>query len=81
MGQGELGGQSPRPTRVAEYSVDLRMWAGSYQALALEAQPQGYRLWKSKARGYLRGKFPQIGQLLGWAEKQLEPVGAGSQQT
>eukprot|EP00969_Alexandrium_andersonii_P061081 2692256-Alexandrium_andersonii.AAC.1 len=57
------------------------MWADSYQALDLEAQPQGYRLWKSKSRGDLLGKFPQVGRLLDWAEKQLEPIGAGSQQT
>eukprot|EP00969_Alexandrium_andersonii_P213105 9410866-Alexandrium_andersonii.AAC.1 len=57
------------------------MRADSYQALDLEAQPQGYRLWKSKAQGYLLGKFPQIGRLLDWAEKQLEPIWAGSQQT
>eukprot|EP00969_Alexandrium_andersonii_P138621 6130412-Alexandrium_andersonii.AAC.1 len=57
------------------------MWADSYQALDLEAQPQGYRLWKSKAWGYLLGKVRQVGRLLDWAEKQLEPTGAGSQQT
>eukprot|EP00969_Alexandrium_andersonii_P212209 9371362-Alexandrium_andersonii.AAC.1 len=39
------------------------------------------RLWKSKAWGYLLGKFPQVDRLLDWAEKQLEPIGAGSQQT
>eukprot|EP00969_Alexandrium_andersonii_P372084 15480965-Alexandrium_andersonii.AAC.1 len=57
------------------------MRANFYQPLDLEAQPQGYRLWKSKARGSLLGKFPQVGQLLDWAEKQLEPIGAPSQQS
>eukprot|EP00969_Alexandrium_andersonii_P351875 15436424-Alexandrium_andersonii.AAC.1 len=57
------------------------MWADANQALDLEAQPQGYRLWKSKARSYLLGKFPQVGRLFDWAEKQLEPIGAGSQQS
>eukprot|EP00969_Alexandrium_andersonii_P061116 2693541-Alexandrium_andersonii.AAC.1 len=57
------------------------MWADAYQPLDLEAQPQGYRLWKSKARGYLLGKFPPVGRLLDWAEKQLEPIGAGGQQS
>eukprot|EP00969_Alexandrium_andersonii_P262380 11599800-Alexandrium_andersonii.AAC.1 len=57
------------------------MWADTYQVLDLEAHPQGYRLWKSTARGYLLGKFPQVGRLLDWAEKQLEPTGAGSQQS
>eukprot|EP00969_Alexandrium_andersonii_P008604 375529-Alexandrium_andersonii.AAC.1 len=50
------------------------MWPDTYAVLDLEAQPQGYRLWKSKARGYLLGKFPQIGRVLGWAEKQLGPI-------
>eukprot|EP00969_Alexandrium_andersonii_P259112 11456727-Alexandrium_andersonii.AAC.1 len=50
------------------------MWSGTCAVLGLEAQPQGNRLWKSKARGYLPGKFPQIGRALDWAEKQLEPV-------
>eukprot|EP00969_Alexandrium_andersonii_P222089 9809641-Alexandrium_andersonii.AAC.1 len=45
-----------------------------YAVLDLEAQPQGHRLWKSKARGYLLGKFPQVGRVLAWAEKQLEPI-------
>eukprot|EP00969_Alexandrium_andersonii_P111777 4936811-Alexandrium_andersonii.AAC.1 len=57
------------------------MWADAYQLLDLEAQPQGYRLWKPKARGYLLDKFPQVGKLLDWAEKQLEPIGTGSQQS
>eukprot|EP00969_Alexandrium_andersonii_P222556 9829785-Alexandrium_andersonii.AAC.1 len=26
------------------------------------------------ARGYLLGKFPQVGCSLGWSEKQLEPI-------
>eukprot|EP00969_Alexandrium_andersonii_P226059 9982898-Alexandrium_andersonii.AAC.1 len=55
------------------------MWVDAYQALDLEAQPQGYRLCKSQARGHLLGKFPQVGRLLDWAEKQLEPIGGGSQ--
>eukprot|EP00969_Alexandrium_andersonii_P116916 5169518-Alexandrium_andersonii.AAC.1 len=50
------------------------MWSDTYAVPGLEAQPQGYHLWKSKARGYLLGKFPQIGRVLGWAEKQLEPI-------
>eukprot|EP00969_Alexandrium_andersonii_P246762 10905496-Alexandrium_andersonii.AAC.1 len=57
------------------------MWADAHQSLDLEARPQGYRLWKSKARGYLLGRFPQVGRLLDWAEKQFEPIGAGSQQS
>eukprot|EP00969_Alexandrium_andersonii_P291773 12895391-Alexandrium_andersonii.AAC.1 len=57
------------------------MWADAYQALDLRAQPQSYRLWKSKAQGYLLGKLPQVGRLLDWAEKQLAPVGAGGQQS
>eukprot|EP00969_Alexandrium_andersonii_P155272 6864849-Alexandrium_andersonii.AAC.1 len=35
------------------------MWPDTYAALDLEAQPQGYRRWKSKARGYLMGSFPR----------------------
>eukprot|EP00969_Alexandrium_andersonii_P115518 5108032-Alexandrium_andersonii.AAC.1 len=54
-----------------EYPSDLRMWADSYHPWDLEAQPQGYRLWKSKGRGYLLGKFSQVSKLLDWAEKQL----------
>eukprot|EP00969_Alexandrium_andersonii_P238770 10540077-Alexandrium_andersonii.AAC.1 len=50
------------------------MWSDTYAVLDLEAQPQDYRLWKSKARGYLTGKFPQIGRVLDWAKKQLEPI-------
>eukprot|EP00969_Alexandrium_andersonii_P285563 12625131-Alexandrium_andersonii.AAC.1 len=50
------------------------MRSDTYAALDLEAQPQGYRLWKPKARGYLMGKFPQVGRILDWAEKQLEPI-------
>eukprot|EP00969_Alexandrium_andersonii_P233745 10319985-Alexandrium_andersonii.AAC.1 len=57
------------------------MWADAYQPLDLEAQPQGYRLRKSKARGYLLGQFPQARKLLDWVEKQLEPIGAVSQQS
>eukprot|EP00969_Alexandrium_andersonii_P204848 9052994-Alexandrium_andersonii.AAC.1 len=55
------------------------MWSDSYSALDLEAQPQGYRLWKPKARGYMLGKFPQVGRALDWAEKQLEPISEGKQ--
>eukprot|EP00969_Alexandrium_andersonii_P177992 7870873-Alexandrium_andersonii.AAC.1 len=33
------------------------------------------------ARGYLLGKFPLVGKLLDWAEKQLEPIEALSQQS
>eukprot|EP00969_Alexandrium_andersonii_P051984 2283098-Alexandrium_andersonii.AAC.1 len=36
---------------------------------------RGTAYGKSKARGYLLGKFPQVGRALGWAEKQLEPIG------
>eukprot|EP00969_Alexandrium_andersonii_P111638 4930667-Alexandrium_andersonii.AAC.1 len=50
------------------------MWSDTYAALDLETQPQGYRLWKPKARGYLLGKFPQVGRALDWTEKQLEPI-------
>eukprot|EP00969_Alexandrium_andersonii_P296770 13113878-Alexandrium_andersonii.AAC.1 len=50
------------------------MRSDTYAVLDLEAQPQGYRLWKSRARGYLLGKFPQIGRVLDWAELQLEPI-------
>eukprot|EP00969_Alexandrium_andersonii_P091348 4032363-Alexandrium_andersonii.AAC.1 len=50
------------------------MRSDTYAVLDLAAQPQGYRLWKPKARGKLLGKFPQVGRLLGWAEKQLEPI-------
>eukprot|EP00969_Alexandrium_andersonii_P181128 8003589-Alexandrium_andersonii.AAC.1 len=50
------------------------MWSDTYAVLDLEAQPQGCRLWKSKARGSLLGKFPRIGSVLDWAEKQLEPI-------
>eukprot|EP00969_Alexandrium_andersonii_P317763 14036821-Alexandrium_andersonii.AAC.1 len=50
------------------------MWPDSYAVLDLEAQPQGYRRWKSKARACLTGRFPQIGRVLDWAEKQLEPI-------
>eukprot|EP00969_Alexandrium_andersonii_P103381 4561796-Alexandrium_andersonii.AAC.1 len=55
------------------------MRSGTYAALGLEAQPQGYRLWKPKARGYLLEKFPQVGRALDWAEKKLEPI-SGSKQ-
>eukprot|EP00969_Alexandrium_andersonii_P252996 11181923-Alexandrium_andersonii.AAC.1 len=55
------------------------MWSDAYAALGLEAQPQGYRLWKSKARGFLLGKFPQVGRALDWAEKQLEPIAESKQ--
>eukprot|EP00969_Alexandrium_andersonii_P338443 14957364-Alexandrium_andersonii.AAC.1 len=55
------------------------MWSDTYAALDLEAQPQGYCLWKSKACGYLLGKFPQVGRVLDWAEKQLEPINESKQ--
>eukprot|EP00969_Alexandrium_andersonii_P045054 1978787-Alexandrium_andersonii.AAC.1 len=55
------------------------MWSDTYAALDPEAQPQGYRLWKSKARGYLLWKFPQVGRALDWAEKQLEPISESRQ--
>eukprot|EP00969_Alexandrium_andersonii_P098641 4353292-Alexandrium_andersonii.AAC.1 len=32
-------------------------------------------------RGHLLGKILQVDRLLDWAEKQLEPIGAGSQQS
>eukprot|EP00969_Alexandrium_andersonii_P202633 8953741-Alexandrium_andersonii.AAC.1 len=56
------------------------MWADAYRPLDLEARPWDYRFWKPKARGYLLGKFPQVGKLLDWAEKQLGRIGALSQQ-
>eukprot|EP00969_Alexandrium_andersonii_P020754 906675-Alexandrium_andersonii.AAC.1 len=52
------------------------MWSDTCAVLDFEAQPDGYRLWKSKARGYQSGKFPQVGRALDWAEKQLEPISA-----
>eukprot|EP00969_Alexandrium_andersonii_P213239 9416374-Alexandrium_andersonii.AAC.1 len=55
------------------------MWSDTYAALDLEAQPRGCRLWKSKARGYLLGKLPQVGRALDWAEKQLEPTSESKQ--
>eukprot|EP00969_Alexandrium_andersonii_P012106 527792-Alexandrium_andersonii.AAC.1 len=55
------------------------MWSDTYAALDLEAQPQGCRLWKSKARGYFLGKFPQVGRALDWAEKQHEPISESKQ--
>eukprot|EP00969_Alexandrium_andersonii_P238264 10516374-Alexandrium_andersonii.AAC.1 len=55
------------------------MWSDTCSALDLEVQPQGRRLWKPKARGYLLGKFPQVGRALDWAEEQLEPISEGKQ--
>eukprot|EP00969_Alexandrium_andersonii_P170671 7545421-Alexandrium_andersonii.AAC.1 len=52
------------------------MRADARQPLDLEAQPQAYRLWKPRARGYLLRQSLQVGKLLDWAEKQLEPIGA-----
>eukprot|EP00969_Alexandrium_andersonii_P029946 1306189-Alexandrium_andersonii.AAC.1 len=52
------------------------MWPDSYQRLDFEAQPQGYRLWKRRARTFLIGRFPQVGAALEWAEKQLDPIPA-----
>eukprot|EP00969_Alexandrium_andersonii_P341741 15104999-Alexandrium_andersonii.AAC.1 len=46
---------TPVHGRPQEYSVDLRMWSDTFAVLDLEAQPQGDRLWKSKARGYMMG--------------------------
>ena len=66
--------------KLQEYSVDMRMWSDTYALLDLEAQPQGYRLWKCKARAYLLSKYPQVGVVLDWAEKQLEPISAARQQ-
>eukprot|EP00975_Prorocentrum_lima_P060144 12611419-Prorocentrum_lima.AAC.1 len=50
------------------------MWSDSFQRLDFEAQPQGYRLWKHRARTFLLGRFPQVGSILEWAEKQVEPI-------
>eukprot|EP00969_Alexandrium_andersonii_P352124 15436986-Alexandrium_andersonii.AAC.1 len=55
----ELGGSHHGQGRQQECSVDLHAWSDSCSALGLEAQSQGYRLWKSKVRGYLLGKFPR----------------------
>ena len=52
-----------------EFSVDRRLWRDRYAELDYESQPQGYRLWKNKARAYLIAKYPQIGKVLGWAER------------
>ena len=60
--------------RSTEFSVDRRMWSDKYALLDYEAQPQGYRLWKSKARAFLTGKRPQVGEVLGWAERQVDPI-------
>eukprot|EP00969_Alexandrium_andersonii_P026171 1142112-Alexandrium_andersonii.AAC.1 len=69
-------GGSPTTDRPLEYVVDYRMWSDSYQRLDFEAQPQGYRLWKHQVRTFLLGRFPQVGSVLEWAEKQLEPIPA-----
>eukprot|EP00969_Alexandrium_andersonii_P083127 3667700-Alexandrium_andersonii.AAC.1 len=50
-GQGRADYSHPQG-RPREDSVVLRVWLDTYAVLDLEAQPQGYRLWKSKARGY-----------------------------
>eukprot|EP00969_Alexandrium_andersonii_P131885 5832300-Alexandrium_andersonii.AAC.1 len=50
------------------------MWSDSYQRLDFEAQQQGYRLWKHRARTFLLGPFPQVGAVLEQAERQLEPI-------
>eukprot|EP00969_Alexandrium_andersonii_P257221 11372078-Alexandrium_andersonii.AAC.1 len=34
---------------------------------------------RDRARGYLLGKFPQVGRALAWAEKQLEPIAEAKQ--
>ena len=47
--------------------------------LDLSAQPTGYRLWKSKARAYLMGRCPQLGKVLDWAERQVDPITAERQ--
>ena len=60
--------------RTCDFAVDLRRWSDSYAPLDLEVRPNGYRLWKSKAKAYLLGRFPQVGKVLDWAEKQVEPI-------
>eukprot|EP00969_Alexandrium_andersonii_P364681 15464618-Alexandrium_andersonii.AAC.1 len=46
----------------------------SYHSSDVEAQLQGYRLWKHRARTFLLGRFLQAGAVLDWAENQLEPI-------
>ena len=50
------------------------MWSDKDTVLGLQANPQGYRLWKSKARSYLSFKSPSITKILDWAEKQTEAI-------
>ena len=50
------------------------MWVDKNAPLDLEANPMGYRLWKSKATAYLTAKHPQVLKALGWAEKQEKVI-------
>ena len=60
--------------RQREFSIERRMWADKNEVLDLESQPQGYRLWKSKAKTFLTYRHPETEAVLQWAERQLEPI-------
>ena len=42
--------------------------------LDLQANPGGFKLWKSKARAYLTGQSPAAGKAFDWAARQIEPI-------
>ena len=42
----------------------------------MSTNPQGFRLWKSKARAFLTFKSPSAGRVLDWAERHTEPITA-----
>eukprot|EP00969_Alexandrium_andersonii_P190529 8416960-Alexandrium_andersonii.AAC.1 len=56
---------APRPRTAGPLSPQWVAVCGrSYALLDLEAQPQGFRLWKCKARGVMLGKCPEVGAVL-----------------
>eukprot|EP00969_Alexandrium_andersonii_P068376 3016327-Alexandrium_andersonii.AAC.1 len=50
---------SPARDRSTEFMVDYRAQSDFCSLLDLEAQPQGCRFWKRKARAFLSGKRPR----------------------
>eukprot|EP00969_Alexandrium_andersonii_P314886 13911545-Alexandrium_andersonii.AAC.1 len=57
------------------------MWPDAREVLDFEAQPQGYLLWKSTARGYPLGKFPHVGRVLDWGKSSLSPSASAMRRT
>ena len=63
--------------RKTEYTVDLKMWSDKNKQLDLGEDPQGFKLWRNKAKAFLTFRHASVSKLLDWAASQAEMITEG----